>query len=772
MTRFVLLLAFWTTCIGTSCDLFADDENVANAQNSSETLESAEENDAFHKALKKTRAPWLSKDAEDVVYLPKPERRALKVPEEHNWDFSGVKTALKVLYWIVVAVCFTVAIVLIVRFIAINKGRWGSRTKWKDAINRARRLETLAPEARARFDDLLEAAMDALERNDLRNALIFYFSWILVELDKRELVFLDKGKTNLEYLRELKDVEPSRSIYRATMREFERVYYGGRPISREEFDAVWRLRESLESTLREKDALAESQNAQGARFASLLLTGTLILSCFLSGCSRREKTWNSSYASPAYADWNDEVSLNGVDVFERYCRSKFGRVGKPSRSVNGKNYDAIIVFHSPTSSSYTSNLFGVGWDLQPSPYEELSPKERSAMLQKYVDSTEDDWNRLARPRSVQLCSAEIEEWLKAKKGRTFVWVLSGHSYELEYWRKARERLVAENSSSLEECDEQIRRLVEAEKCARLQLTLELAKRRNRAGTLLLQETLKSEQGDEASKETEDAEENEAPVDFSAGITPSLTQQKIERYFTPDDFWRNDFRIDGRDYDLAPKSETQKIRSSQFLIQASTAAIEPRLERFSGEPTWTKNLPKERLSTETRRLEAQVSLETLLALGDVPLVQRLRVGEGQVLVVNSTSFLSNYAMLDPTNRAIASRLTDEFNKDGNVAFCYGSFGGFFDKGRQIEVDRGKFSLTKLSPFTIFIWHAFLLTTLVFFYFFPIWGRARRMRRERVEDFGLHVDATARLLKECGGVEWAREHIEAFRASEQSNDGKRF
>ena len=123
------------------------------------------------------------------------------------------------------------------------------------------------------------------------------------------------------------------------------------------------------------------------------------------------------------------------------------------------------------------------------------------------------------------------------------------------------------------------------------------------------------------------------------------------------------------------------------------------------------------------------------------------------------------MLDPTNRAIASRLTDEFNRDGNVAFCYGSFMGFFDKGRHIKVERGKFSLTKLSPFTIFIWHVFLLTTLVFFYYFPIWGRARRMRRERVEDFGLHIDATARLLKECGGVDWVRGHIDAFRASQE-------
>ena len=67
------------------------------------------------------------------------------------------------------------------------------------------------------------AALEAYNAGDFRGAIIFYFSWILVEADKRELIWLDKGKTNLEYWRELDRNPEVQRIYRVIMNEFELV---------------------------------------------------------------------------------------------------------------------------------------------------------------------------------------------------------------------------------------------------------------------------------------------------------------------------------------------------------------------------------------------------------------------------------------------------------------------------------------------------------------------------------------------------------------------
>ena len=76
-------------------------------------------------------------------------------------------------------------------------------------------------------------------------------------MDKRDVVLMDKGKTNLEYWRELEDAPRLRDLYRSVMVDFERVYFGGLAISREEFDNVWNLRGTFKQLMFEEDERKE-----------------------------------------------------------------------------------------------------------------------------------------------------------------------------------------------------------------------------------------------------------------------------------------------------------------------------------------------------------------------------------------------------------------------------------------------------------------------------------------------------------------------------------
>lgn len=159
------------------------------------------------KALENQRTPWFSFVDKQYVYLP----ISRQVEERDDPEPVGSREELKnpffeKLFTVVLPACFFTIVLGVLLWIFIRKTREKSlskRLRLEEFARRQRRLETLAEEAKSRYDDLKGAALEAYNAGDFRGAIIFYFSWILVEADKRELIWLDKGKTNLEYWREL-----------------------------------------------------------------------------------------------------------------------------------------------------------------------------------------------------------------------------------------------------------------------------------------------------------------------------------------------------------------------------------------------------------------------------------------------------------------------------------------------------------------------------------------------------------------------------------------
>ena len=745
---------------------------------------------SFEKSLK--RYPWYSSSNGSARFLPqRPQRETQQVKEKPQREYRPVEPKKPDdggVFWWLVSTFILVILALVGWFCYRSLQMRSTRRKFQieEELRRRRRVETLTEEAKDYYDDLKSATLAAREQGDFRRATIFLFSWILVELDKREFILLDKGKTNLEYFRELNDHESEQAIYRVAMTEFERVYFGGQPITRDEFDSrLYLLLDSFESIMSRHDELkrlqavasVSAQNSSdggGIRISQFCILALISVCLSSLGCNK--EYWNDAYATPARVDYSR--SLNSLSTFAGYCDSKLsnGLRSTSSCRLDDQSVDTIIWLGPANEASFYPGVFVL---VKPKESNRESEMDRDdafeANLKRYAHcDPEKDWKELYVPASNRRLygsgyfsprfilydseSSSIEHWLMEKPNRVFVCVFDEWNASVEYWESALKDVQFnappdKRSAYLQECKRQIvdaRNNRAAARTATL-LAKEQLKERRAAAIRILNE--RNKDGDEE------------PDDFFDD--DSRRQDEKERrdnYFTPMD--------DGVDFgdDWSESSDSGIDRPKKENVWCRSLFIDDAVERddysgsvFTGEPDWIAGLPPSTLREWTTLSPAE-GTETLVALGGVPLICRRRVGESQIFFINSTSILSNYALTDSTNQKLVERLVREFNPDGRAQLALSEL------SHRNEMDippysPGPFSLTKASPFTFMAWHAAALAFLVLFAAWPIWGRAKRLASERNNNFGRHVSAIAKILKEVNAVDWTREQIEAWRSSQQ-------
>jgi hypothetical protein len=88
--------------------------------------------------------------------------------------------------------------------------------------------------------DWLALAESWVARGDLRMATRAIFLGLLASLGSLRVISIDKGKSNLDYLRELTRRTRGNSVlhdgFGGCVRVFERTWYGGHDMSRDLFD--------------------------------------------------------------------------------------------------------------------------------------------------------------------------------------------------------------------------------------------------------------------------------------------------------------------------------------------------------------------------------------------------------------------------------------------------------------------------------------------------------------------------------------------------------
>jgi len=115
-------------------------------------------------------------------------------------------------------------------------------------------LENLPFQLKRPINDLLAEAQRQYEQGNFREAIIYYYSYLLVELDRRNCIRLARGKTNRQYLFEVRSQRPLHGILEQTMVAFEDVFFGDHELERARFESCWARRDDFRSTLEQTSA--------------------------------------------------------------------------------------------------------------------------------------------------------------------------------------------------------------------------------------------------------------------------------------------------------------------------------------------------------------------------------------------------------------------------------------------------------------------------------------------------------------------------------------
>jgi hypothetical protein len=199
--------------------------------------------------------PWYDGDSDDVALIPLPSESIdwfgwwwamLDWLRSWNWSFSlfgwdFTVNALQLVTWLLIAIALSVLIWLLVRIYKRREasGQTAAGVDQDGAASRKARIEALPFPVRRNVDDLLQEARRHYENGNFNEAIVYLFSHVLVELDRRQLIRLAKGKTNRQYLREIAALADLKRLVEETMITFEDAFFGHHRIARERFEWCW-----------------------------------------------------------------------------------------------------------------------------------------------------------------------------------------------------------------------------------------------------------------------------------------------------------------------------------------------------------------------------------------------------------------------------------------------------------------------------------------------------------------------------------------------------
>jgi hypothetical protein len=175
--------------------------------------------------------PWYDAPNDDL--RPITLRRA-----REPWRFPSF--SLQWVVWGLLALLLGGLLIVLARKALDQRGRSRRLDRREpDRISDPLRVEALPFMAERPREDLLGEARRHYQAGNYSEAMIYLFSYELVQLDKSALIQLAKGKTNRQYLREAGQVRQLRILLELTIVTFEDVFFGRRPLDRSGFEACW-----------------------------------------------------------------------------------------------------------------------------------------------------------------------------------------------------------------------------------------------------------------------------------------------------------------------------------------------------------------------------------------------------------------------------------------------------------------------------------------------------------------------------------------------------
>lgn len=118
------------------------------------------------------------------------------------------------------------------------------------------RVDALPFQLKRPQGDLLAEAQRLYDEGRYAEAMIYLYSYQLVQLDKSHVIRLTRGKTNRQYLREIRRRSNLFELMQRSMVTFEDVFFGAHRLDRSGFESCWTQLDEFHDQLDPKHALA------------------------------------------------------------------------------------------------------------------------------------------------------------------------------------------------------------------------------------------------------------------------------------------------------------------------------------------------------------------------------------------------------------------------------------------------------------------------------------------------------------------------------------
>ncbi len=257
---------------------------------------------------------------------------------------------------------------------------------------------------------------------------------------------------------------------------------------------------------------------------------------------------------------------------------------------------------------------------------------------------------------------------------------------------------------------------------------------------------------------------------------------------------------GRDFDAAPRywdhvkskvprrlaAETRRrLLDAQSEFQADRSAFSgalacpwftldadgpwSRASTLEGDPRWLAGVDPVQVEIEWgHRLRPPAWAQVLVSSQGEPVVSRLTVGDGQVLLVANGSWLLNLPLVNHQHRHLAQRLVEQAGAPGVVVFLESKHRGpplYTSDPSEQSLGLGMFGVWPINA--VFI-HLVALAVVFGLCRFPIFGLPRETLPALTSDFGQHIEAVGRLLEWTGDETYATERWRHYLAGARSSD----
>lgn len=184
--------------------------------------------------------PWYDAGEEELVPIDKPSER-----QQRNWQ--GPRLNLGPMFSQILQIAFIVILVallcglvyLLIRAFLKREGDSEASGELVKVLTDEARIEELPFNVREPNRDLLEQARLHYDRGEFNEAIVYLYSYMLLHLDKNQIIRLSKGKTNRQYLRELNERPTLSGLLERTMVAFEEAFFGSHQLQRDDFEGCW-----------------------------------------------------------------------------------------------------------------------------------------------------------------------------------------------------------------------------------------------------------------------------------------------------------------------------------------------------------------------------------------------------------------------------------------------------------------------------------------------------------------------------------------------------